>query len=158
MSRSSKSYYSIFHSSLDGIYSSFWIGKFNNLLTKEGKLSLVENQISAIHFYSKTQRIAPASLILENLLKVKPIFSLSSSVVHGKEQQTPALLNQHKQLQLATRWISSIVTERKEQKLSHRLYNELSSIAIDKRHPLIQRRDKIFKLVMKSRSTFRYSK
>jgi len=158
MSRSSKSYYSIFHSNLDGIYSSFWIGKLNNLLTKEGKLSLVENQINAIYFYSKTQKIAPASLILESLLKVKPIFSLSSLVVHGKEQQTPTLLNQHKQLQLATRWISSLVTERKEQKLNHRLYNELSSIAVDKRHPLTQRRDKIFKLVMKSRSAFRYSK
>ena len=64
---------------------------------------MVENQINAIYFYSKTQKIAPASLILESLLKVKPIFSLSSLVVHGKEQQTPTLLNQHKQLQLATR-------------------------------------------------------
>ena len=158
MSQFNKSYYLSFYSNLDGVYSSFWLGKLTNLLVKGGKSSVTESQINNMLLSLKLYGILPINFVLENLLKIKPIFSVSSSVIHGKEQQAPVLLSQHKQLQLATRWISSLIAERKEQKLSYRVYNELSSINVDRRHSLVQRRDKIFKLVIKNRSSFRYSK
>jgi len=73
------------------------------LLVKGGKSSVTESQINNMLLSLKLYGILPINFVLENLLKIKPIFSVSSSVIHGKEQQAPVLLSQHKQLQLATR-------------------------------------------------------
>ena len=154
-----KNRYSNFYRTLDGVYSSFWLGKITNLLSKAGSLSTIEKHILGSWLVVKVQQtISPLSYMLECLLKTKPIFNLGSTVVRGKEKQYPILLSYHKQLQLSCRWASSLIVERKERSLGHRIYSELLNISDEKHHVLIQRRDKIFKSIMKSRSNLRFLK
>ena len=158
MLQTNKKHFTHFYRTLDGTYSSFWIGKLIASLTKKGKISVVEKQANTLWLTTKTQGKDPLSFVLECLLKIKPTFNLGSVVTRGKEKQYPMLLSYSKQLQLANRWVSSLIVERKERSLSQRMYSELLSIDTDKRHVLTQRRDKVFKVIMKNRANLRFSK
>ena len=97
--KNTKSYYQKFYRTIDGPYSSFWAGKFENQFIKSGKKGIIKKQLKQVYFYSKTQlNKLPLRLLLENLIKIKPIFNLGVIVIRGKERRYPVLLKRHKQL------------------------------------------------------------
>ena len=158
MANKKKALFKKFYKTIDGIYASYWFGRFTNIFIKQGKKFTAENCVEQSSIYLKIHlRKFPLSILLENLLKFKPTFNLGVIVIRGKERHYPVLLKKSKQIGLPIRWVVGLIGERREWYLSQRIFNELLSAIDNKHYILIQKRDKIFKSLLKNRSGIRYS-
>jgi len=159
MSINKKFYYNKFYRSVDGVYSSFWFGKFINIFASEGKKQVVDKQFEHVLAISKIQfSKLPLLVFLEGLVAVKPIFNLGIIVSRGKERQFPKLLKKSQQFNLAIQWVHKLASDRKDWYLGQRIFSEIVDMTQNKKYVLFQRRDKIFKVTIKNRSNIRYSR
>jgi hypothetical protein len=71
-----------FYRSAEGVYGSYWLGKFINTLQLGGGKKTVEKQVySALQSIKYATAVNPLLLYLETLDKIKPIFRLRNYIV-----------------------------------------------------------------------------
>jgi len=73
---------------LDGVYGSYWLGKFINLFVLKGKKKLISKSIYSSLFYLKiSHRISPVLHLLHVIEQIKPMFTLINIIRHKKKKK-----------------------------------------------------------------------
>lgn len=141
----------------DGIYSSFWFGKFVNLQMRAGSRLTVLRGVERAMNLLKASGLSPLELYLTNLQHIKPLFSIRSITIRGRKREFPLYLPPSKQLQLAARWLVESISNRRERDLSHRIFNELISVTPSKVYPVVRRRNNAFALAISTKYNMRFA-
>lgn len=82
-----------FFKNLDGVYNSFWIGKFINSFIKKGNKETVSHKIYLSFKDLKfSMHVFPPLFILEMLERIKPIFKLENRFPKKKKIVCPAVV------------------------------------------------------------------
>jgi small subunit ribosomal protein S7 len=159
MARISKNeLYQKYYKANDGIYSSFWFGKFVNLQMRVGsKLTVLKGIEKAMNLLKLSIRSSPLELYLLNLQHIKPTFIIRSITVKGRRREFPLYLGPSKQLQLAVRWLVEAVSSRKERSFSHRVFNELTSVTSNRVYSIIRKRNNAFALAIRNKYNMRFA-
>lgn len=142
----------------DGIYSSFWFGKFINLQMRSGfKLTILKEIERAVNLLKISTKLSPLELYLTNLQYIKPLFSIRSITIKGRKREFPLYLTPAKQLQLSVRWLVESITARKERSLSHRIFNELTAVSPTKAYPIIRKRNNALSIAISTKYNLRFA-
>lgn len=146
-----------FYRTADGLYSSYWSGKFINSFMHGGNKQTIEVALkqtyASIKFY---YRVAPVDLLLESLERIKPLFGMGYVVVAGKRREFPYLLAEDRQFNFAVRWLYESILSRKEWYLSQRMLYGLYDTRYSKSPESAKKRDKVFALAIENRFNARY--
>ena len=153
-----KSFYKNFYWIIDGLYKSYWLGKFVNNFIINGKKLLIDKEFNFISIYLKLYfNIIILDILLEKIEKIKPIFGFKYILKAGKKQEFPIFLVDSKQRAKAVRNLAKLILSRKEWYLHQRVLNEFIDLYEIKKHILLKKRDEGFKEAMKNRFNLRYS-
>lgn len=152
-------YHKDFYRVIEGLYSSYWSGKFINSFMTEGRKNIIEREFDKVCLQMKLHlRTLALEVLLEKIEKIKPTFKLKSIIVGGKKREFPIFLSPEKQRNSAVRNIQSVVLNRKEWYLNQRITNELVDLSTVKNHELVKQRDESMREAIKNRFNMRYAR
>lgn len=147
-----------FYNTLDGIYHSFWLGKFINHFIKKGKKEKIEKEFNFIFISLKlTFNLSIILLFLEAVEKTKPIFGLKYVNISGKLREFPVLLNLDKQRGKAIFSLKLLIFNRKEWYLNQRIISEIMQLCLFSNHELLKQKNESFKKSITNRFNLRYA-
>lgn len=141
----------------DLLYNSVWLKKLTNKLMLKGKKAVIEKIIfeTIIDLKIKFKK-NPVDLFDKTLLLVRPIFVFVIKRIFSKNYQIPVPLNFRRQIVTSLSWFVESIRERKEQKLSLKLFAEMASFMQNKESSLLAKRNKHYNLVSENRINARY--
>lgn len=152
-----------FHRSADGVYVSYWLGKFMNTLLRKGDKKTVAKYIykafSQIKFVAASN---PLILFLEVLDKIKPTFRLRNYIVRRViVKEFPIVVLRPRRLILAVHWLKEEV-QSNSGKFTTSLDNEIAAKLLDfksnpKKNNLVKKRNEFTKRTIKAQFNIRYN-
>jgi ribosomal protein S7 len=143
----------------DGLYSSYWAGKFVNSFIKAGNKGSSSKQIELILLGLKRKNnIHPLKLLLEGLERFRPIFNIGVIMLRGRKRYFPVVINKNKRTKLALFWLKKEIQGRHEQTFYRRLEAELRAVEEHlNRHILVKKRDNFFRDAIKFKYNLRFN-
>jgi ribosomal protein S7 len=143
---------------VDGVYGSYWLGKFINNFIVNGKKQLIDKEFKTIFIYIKLYfNVIILNILLEKMEKTKPLFGFKYILKAGKRLEFPIFLSSLKQRSKAVSNLAKLISNRKEWYLHQRVLNELIDLYKIKKHILLKKRDEEFREAIKNRFNLRYS-
>lgn len=143
-------YYENLYRYVDGIYSSFWVGKLTGSFIKKGKKHTIEKQILKLLISTKVQaNYSGIELLLDSIERTKPILSVGSYVKSGKKLEYPVFLKPEKRRRIALQNIVKLIKNIQNQKLYQKIFEglaDLVTITEDGKYDLTSNRDDLFDL------------
>ncbi len=110
----------------DPKYKSKLVGKFINILMKDGKKSTAEKICyDAFEIIKKKTGEDPLKVFKTAIENVKPVVEVKPRRVGGATYQVPVEVRHNRRLALAFRWISNFSRKRGEKNMTARLAGEL---------------------------------
>lgn len=152
-----------FYRSADGIYTSYWLGKFINTLLKSGKKKStakhVYKSLRLIKFATKT---SPLTIFLELLDKIKPMFRLRNYIVRRVIiKEFPIAVLRPRRLILAVHWLKEEVRSKRvkfETSLSNDIFDKLIDFTENpKKNSLVKKRNEFTQRTIKAQFNIRYN-
>jgi ribosomal protein S7 len=99
-----KSHYSHSQKISDGLYQSYWYGKFANVLIISGHKQTICHELEKVFIFFKLKNFnAPLDYYLEAIELVKPVFNVGTIVFRGKKKEFPVFLERSRQCRLVVR-------------------------------------------------------
>lgn len=152
-----------FYQSAEGVYNSYWLGKFINTLLREGKKKTVMRYVyKAMAQIKFTTAANPLILFLEVLDKIKPIFRLRNYIVRRVIiKEFPIAVLRPRRLILAVHWLKDEV-QSNSGKFATSLDNEIASKLVEfklnpKKNNLVKKRNEFTKRIIKAQFNIRYN-
>lgn len=114
----------------DSIYGSKLVGKFINVMMKEGKKSIAESIFyKAMRIIEERTGSDPVKVFKQAIDNVKPVLEVKSRRVGGATYQVPVEVRPERRLALSMRWIVGFARKRPEKTMQERLAAELIDAA-----------------------------
>ena len=152
-----------FHRSADGVYTSYWLGKFMNTLFQGGNKKTVSKYVyrafSRLKFMTGTN---PLILFLEVLDKIKPTFRLRNYIVRRVIiKEFPIVVLRPRRLIMAVHWLKEDV-QSNSGRFTTSLDNDIASKLLDfranpKKNNLVKKRNEFTKRTIKAQFNIRYN-
>jgi small subunit ribosomal protein S7 len=98
----------------------------------------------------------PVAIFDKTLLFVRPVFIFAVKRIFSKNYQIPVPINFRRQVITSLSWFVESLRERKEHKLSLKLFSELGSFLQNRENNLVTKRNKHYTLVTENRINARY--
>ena len=148
----------------EGVYSSFWLGRFSNMFIKKGKKKKIMNYIyrALLTVRALTDKL-PILYILELAESLKPTFKLENCFPGKVMIVYPKYVSSSKRYIISFRWIYAyILTEyRNSRRLNVPLYaiicNSWMKLSSNKHNQLIKKRDRYHEEAINLQDNIRYS-
>ena len=125
----------------DPQYNNRLVGKFINVVMKEGKKSIAQSIVySAFDIIQNRTKEAPLALFEKALENVKPVIEVKSRRVGGATYQVPMEVRASRRTALAIRWLIAYASSRPERSMANKLAGELIDAA-NKRGAAVKKRE-----------------
>ena len=152
-----------FYNVVDGVYTSYWVGKLISTLQREGKKkTIAKHYYKAVTTLKLTFRVNPLLLFLETLDKVKPTFRLRNRILRrGIIKEYPIVVLRPRQLILAVHWLKAEI-KANSAFFGASLASDIAEKLIDfrlnpKKNSLIKKRNEYTQRVIKAQFNIRYN-
>jgi len=153
-----KFYYREYYKIIDGVYNSFWIGKFINKFIQNGKKILVESTFKKVFIYFKVSIKKNFYIyLLEKIEKIRSLFKIKSKLIAGKLREYPVLLDMSKSRSYAIDNLYNSISKKKERRLEVKIFNDLLALN-SKNHDLLIKKDKDFDSYINNRFNIRFGR
>jgi ribosomal protein S7 len=105
-----------FYNAADGVYNSFWVGKFINYFIRKGKKKTAIKLFHSTLLQLKlTNGTLPLINIIEALEQIRPSFRLSPWYRSGKQILYPKVVSRSNQYRLAARWLYEYIVDHRRE-------------------------------------------
>jgi ribosomal protein S7 len=100
-----------YYAAVDGVYSSYWVGKLISVLVKKGNKKIASKHVYKSFSAAKyITGVSPLIIFLEILDRIKPTFRLRNYIVRRVIiKEYPIVARRSQQLMLATHWFKTEV-------------------------------------------------
>lgn len=150
---------------IEGIYSSYWMGRFLNMFVKKGKKKTAAKHLYKALLYAKLQLGSmPMLLLLELLERLKPTFRLRKYVVRRTQlKEYPHVARASRRYMMSVRWLADeIVSEYNPAFSQEPFFLRLSNKFVNfysnpKKHSLTKTRNKHEKTTVKTQFNMRFN-
>ena len=110
----------------DSLYNDVLVGKFINIIMKDGKKSVAEHIFyDSCNLIKEKEKIEPLELFKKALKNVKPLVEVKARRVGGSNYQVPVEVPTQRGYSLAMRWLVASAQNRSERSMEEKLANEL---------------------------------
>ena len=151
-----------FYNVIDGVYSSYWVGKLIAVLQKKGKKKIVTGSVyKAMAAIKLSTGTSPLLTLLETLDKVKPTFRLRNRVRRTTIKEYPIVVLRPRQLILAIHWIKEEIRSGSSA-FGASLASEIAAKLLEfktnpKKNNLVKKRNEYTKRTIKAQFNVRYN-
>ena len=152
-----------FYRSAEGVYTSYWLGKFMNTILHDGKKKTVAKYVyKALAQIKFSIHANPLLLFLEVLDKIKPTFRLRNYIVRRVIiKEFPIVVLRPRRLILAVHWLREEV-QSNSGKFAVSLDNQIVTKLLDfrlnpKKNNLVKKRNEFIKRTIKAQFNIRYN-
>ena len=152
-----------FYRSVEGIYSSYWLGKLINTLQRGGQRKVIARHVyGALTSLRYSTGANPLLIFLETLDKIKPTFRLRNYIVRRVIiKEYPIVVLRPRRLILAVHWIKEEVqagTDKFGASLTARIATLLKDFKSNaKKNNLSKKRNEYIKRTVKAQFNIRYT-
>jgi len=137
-------------------YQDNMVGKFINIIMKEGKKSVAEKIIYKSFILIKTSlKEDPLKVFKLALDKVRPLVELKSRRVGGANYQVPVEVSEERGFVLAFRWIKNAAKNRQEKQMYIRVANEIID-AFQERGEAVKKKETTHKMAEANKAFAHY--
>ena len=150
-----------FFSALEGVYSSYWLGKLINMLLVQGKKKVATKHMHrslVVIKYARTTN--PLLLLLEIIDKIKPSFRLRNYIVRRVQvKEYPIVTFRSRQLIIALHWLKLEIynTYQLKSSLADRITSVLLNFVSAPKNSLIKKRLEYTKRIIAGQFNIRYT-
>ena len=150
-----------YYRNLDGIYNSFWVGKFINMLIYRGNKKKITKQVYKAFLNLKILHISnPNLFFLEILEQIKPFIKLENCFPGKTMVIYPKVVTKQKQYQVALRWLTLAIIENENRLIkpfNNQIYLKLLDLKQTRKHPVYKKRDQYHHEAINLQENIRYS-
>jgi len=137
-------------------YQDNMVGKFINIIMKQGKKSTAEKIVyKSFNTIKDLLKDDPLKIFKSALEKVRPLVELRSRRVGGANYQVPVEVSTERGLILAFRWIKEAAKKRAEQQMHIKIANEIID-AFQDRGESIKKRENTHKMAEANKAFAHY--
>ena len=137
-------------------YQDHMVGKFINIIMKQGKKSIAEKIIyKSFDIIKINLKEEPLKIFKIALEKIKPVVELRSRRVGGANYQVPVEVSEDRGIVLAFRWIKEAAKNRREKQMHTRIANEIID-ASQERGEAIKKRETTHKMAEANKAFAHY--
>jgi small subunit ribosomal protein S7 len=137
-------------------YQDNMVGKFINIIMKQGKKSIAEKIIYKSFAIIKTSlKDDPLKIFKLALDKIRPMVELRSRRVGGANYQVPVEVTEERGLVLAFRWIKNAAKKRNEKQMHIRIANEIMD-AFQERGEAVKKKETTHKMAEANKAFAHY--
>ena len=149
---------------LDGVYHSYWLGKFLNMFIKQGKKKKVFKHLYTCLLLVKIEnKMSPVLYFFEIIERIKPSFKLVSYFPTRTALITPKVVPPSSLYKVVLQWIrvlvnADYVNARKSRTPYYKIvHNSLQYLYKTKNHTLIKKRDQYLVDAIRLQRYLRYT-
>jgi len=132
------------------------VGKFINIIMKQGKKSIAEKIVyKSFNIIKNSLKDDPLKIFKTALEKVRPLVELRSRRVGGANYQVPVEVSAERGLVLAFRWIKDAAKKRSGQQMHIKIANEIID-AFQERGEAVKKRENTHKMAEANKAFAHY--
>ncbi len=110
----------------DSLYNDVLVGKFVNIIMKEGKKSIAEKIFyDSCNLVKEKEKTEPLEIFKKALKNVKPLIEVKARRVGGSNYQVPVEVPTQRGYSLAMRWLLESARKRSEHSMEEKLASEI---------------------------------